>query len=109
MNDKDPAIWQFITSLFTPEIKGALFAFSMAGLRILYENKEGKWFRKLIEAMICGGLTYSLAMFLGWLSLPPGLATGIGGFIGLLGADYTRDKAKQIFERKIANEDKNQN
>lgn len=105
MSEKDPSSWQMVFMLFSPELKAALFAVGMAFLRILYENKDGKWLRKILEALMCGGLTYTAASLLSWFEVQPGVAIGMGGVIGMFGADYTREKAKRIFEKRIAADD----
>lgn len=103
--DKDPSNWQLLFMMFSPEVKAAFFAVGMAMLRILYENKEGKWLRKILEALMCGGLTFTAASLLSWFQVQPGVAIGMGGVIGMFGADYTREKAKRIFEKRIAEDD----
>lgn len=105
MFDKDPESWKWLASLFTPEVKAALFTIFMAGLRILYENKEGKLLRKVLETLLCGALTYAAASGLTFFTLPPGVSICLGGMIGLMGADYVRDKAKRIFEKRIEQHD----
>jgi len=101
MPEKDPHSWQIVFGLFSPELKAAFFSIFMAYLRILYENKEQKRLRKLLESLMCGGLTYAAASGLTYFSLPPGVSLFVGGMISLMGVDYVREKAKSIFDKRV--------
>lgn len=101
MPEKDPANWQVILGLFTPEVKASCFAIFMAALRILYEDKEGKKFRKCLEITMCGALTYAITSGLTYFELPGGVSIFAGGMISLMGVDYVRERARKIFEKKI--------
>jgi len=105
MPEKDPINWQAFFALLTPEMRAGIFAFFFAGLRILYEAKEGKTLRKLLESLMCGALTYAAASGLSYFELPSGVSICVGGMISLMGVDYVREKAKKIFEKRIESDD----
>lgn len=75
---------------------GPLMAFALSVLRALYDSKEPRRVRIIIEALICSGLTVGVMagvlVALAYLNSPvppehmPFLAAGIGAFTGFIGA-----------------------
>lgn len=83
-------------------IRAALLAAAVALLRVYYDNNEPRTLRRLFEAALCGAISFGLAEGLVAASVPPGMATFAGGFVGLLGADKVREVARRYMQHKIA-------
>jgi lambda family phage holin len=105
MMDKDPTFWaagwSFITSL-SAATKGAIMAFFIAYLRIMYDGKETRRIRTLLEALLCGSLSLCATSVIKWMSLPPDMAIAIGGAIGFVGVNTMREKIIKLVDRKIS-------
>lgn len=75
---------------------GPMMAFVLSVLRALYDSKEPRRIRIVIEALICSGLTVGVMavvlIVLAYMSLPlppqymAFFAAGIGAFTGFIGA-----------------------
>jgi len=83
----------------------AIFTVSLtmitALVRIVYENKERKWQRKLLETILCGLISvgfYSLSSF---LNLNPMINVFVGSCIGLLGVDYIKVTAHKFISNRV--------
>ena len=94
---------QFWEAIPTP-IRAAFLAVAVALLRVYYDDNEPRTLRRLIEAVLCGAIAFGLAEGLAAASVPTGMATFAGGFIGLLGADKAREVARRYMQHKIASE-----
>lgn len=65
------------------EVCGALMAFFMALLRMVYFGEaRGKTF---IEGFLCGTLTLTASSVMNYFNLPNNLNVAVGGFIGFIG------------------------
>ena len=104
MLDKDPttlaAIWSAITTL-SAATKGAIMAFFIAYLRVMYDGKETHTVRTLLEALLCGALSLCATSVIKWLNMPPDMAIAIGGAIGFFGVNTLREKVLRLLDRKI--------
>ena len=104
MLDKDPTFWaegwSFVTSL-SAATKGAIMAFFIAYLRIMYDGKETRKVATLLEALLCGAISLCAASVIKWLNLPPDMAIAVGGAIGFLGVNAIRQKVLLLIDRKI--------
>lgn len=69
-------------------VGAVLLAFAMAGMRIAYNG--GGWKKMLLEGLLCGALTLTVASGLEYLSLSKSLSIGIGGGIGFIGVEQFR-------------------
>ena len=56
-------------------IRAAFLASVVALLRVYYDNNEPRTLRRLIEAVLCGAISFGLAEGLVAASVPPGMAT----------------------------------
>lgn len=92
---------QFWEAIPVP-IRAALLAAIVALLRVYYDDNEPRTLRRLIEAVLCGAISFGLAEGLVAASVPPGMATFAGGFVGLLGADKAREVARKYMRDKLA-------
>ncbi len=73
----------------------------IAVLRAIYDGKEKRWIRILLEALICGGLTLAAASVIAWLDLPESLAIAFGGAMGFLGVIQARRLALRYLNIRV--------
>lgn len=104
MPEKDPhflaAMWNLFWVSLPEPIKAAVIATVVAGLRVMYDDKEPRQMRRILEAVLCGVIAFGVASgveAMGWSS---GMATFLGGFVGLIGADKVRELGKVFAERR---------
>lgn len=93
MPEKDPSLWaQLWLALSTsPAFQGAIMASIIAALRVLYDGKETRLTRIVLESLICGALSLCSSSVIEWLGWPPTLAVAAGGAIGFLGVTTIRE------------------
>jgi lambda family phage holin len=91
------ALWEAL-----PEpIKAALLAGCVAFLRVMYDDREPRLVRRVLEAALCGAIAFGVGSGMEAMGATPGIATFIGGAIGLLGADKVRELGKRYVRRRI--------
>jgi lambda family phage holin len=103
MPDKDPNNWAALFAALDavpPSIKGAIMAFVIAVLRIIYDRQETSNVRIVLEAGICGCLSLSFSGALGWLGAPESVAVAIGGAVGFIGVTKIRELAINWLTKK---------
>lgn len=93
MPEKDPQNWIGMWSSLPEPFRAALLSVLIAALRILYDDREPRPFRRLLEASLCGGLTLAIASGLEAMGVSAGWGTFAGGAVGLLGAEFVRSLA----------------
>lgn len=101
MPDKDPANWLSALSLSDP-VKAAVLAACVALLRILYDAKEPRWLRRILEAALCGAIALAIAHLTTAVGLPAGWATFLGGAVGLFGADQVREWGRRLAAARLS-------
>ena len=87
---RDPELWQ---SWMAP-----LVASAIAVLRVLYDGKETKWTRIMLESAICGLLTLAASKGISATGLNLDWSIVAGGMIGLMGSEFVRFTAKRIVQ-----------
>lgn len=102
MPEKDPltigSILQWLSS--SAALHGAVMASVISFLRVLYDGKEKRWQRRVLESAICGCLTlccFGVVRLMGW---PDALAVTMGGAVGFLGVDQIRSIALRRLSRE---------
>ena len=104
MIEKDPALWAeawaFVTSI-SAATKGAIMAFFIAYLRVMYDGKETRKVATLLEALLCGAISLSATSVIKWLNMPPDMAIAIGAAIGFFGVNTLREKILHLIDRKM--------
>lgn len=73
-----------------------ILAAVIAVLRVLYDGKEKRWLRVLLEGLICGLLTLAVSSALQPLGLSQEWDRVIGGCIGLFGTEFVRYTARRV-------------
>lgn len=92
--NNDPHSWPDMLELLHSWWRGdaplgaVLLSVIMAGLRIAYGG--GGWKKMVLEGLLCGALTLTVASGLEYLSIPKNLSVGIGGGIGFIGVEQFR-------------------
>lgn len=90
----NPSNWPDLLELLQSWWRGdtplgaVLLSVVMAGLRIAYSG--GGWKKMLLEGLLCGALTLTVASGLEYLSIPKNLSVSIGGGIGFIGVEQFR-------------------
>ena len=81
-------------------ILAGILAFALSYLRILYDDKEPRPVRRLLEALLGGLLVYIIGMTCEAFGLHSGWSYAAAGFVGVLGVDQVRQMAQRWANRK---------
>ena len=73
----------------------------IAFLRVMYDDKEPRFWRRGLEAALCGMIALGVASGAEALGISANFSTFIGGAIGLFGADQIRSWGRQIVRYRI--------
>lgn len=102
MPDKTPEFWAAVwLALSNPLWQGAIMAFVISLLRIIWEAKETSVRRVLAEALICGGLSLSASTLIDWMGWPANLSIVAGSAIGFIGVSAVRELIIRFIGRKV--------
>jgi len=93
-------IWAFFESLPVP-VKSMLLASVIAFLRVMYDDKEPRFWRRALEATLCGMIALAVASGAEALGISNSFSTFLGGAIGLFGADQVRAWGRQVVRSRI--------
>ena len=80
---------QFLESLPEP-VRAALLSAVVALLRVMYDGREPRWVRRVLESALCGSIALGVSHLVQAVGAQPGWATFLGAAIGLFGADQVR-------------------
>jgi lambda family phage holin len=101
MPEKTPEFWAALwLALSNPLWQGAIMAFAISLLRIIWDAKEISVRRTLAESLICGGLSLSASTLIDWMGWPPSLSVAAGGTIGFIGVTAIRELIIRFLGRK---------
>jgi lambda family phage holin len=84
-----------------PEVLGVLLAVFMAFLRLVYDGKETRPIRILLEMAICGGLGLAASSGISAMGWSPDWAIAAGCAIGYLGPLTIRAMALRAISARI--------
>lgn len=74
----------------------------IAWLRIAYDARETSWQRVILEATLCGAISYGISSGLSYFQgLPPGVSVFAGATVGFMGVDFLRAQAKRFVRGKV--------
>ncbi|MGL6245656.1 phage holin, lambda family [Pseudomonas sp.] len=99
MPDRTPFIE--LLGLISEPYRAALLGALVALLRVLYDGKEPRWARRILEAALCGLIALGIAHLVQALGLSSGWATFFGGAVGLFGADQVREWGRRMAEERV--------
>lgn len=94
-------MFEYLATLIPEPFRAALLAALVSLLRILYDGKEPRWVRRLLEAALCGCIALGIAYLCEALGFRPGAATFVGAAVGLLGADQVREIGRRIADQRL--------
>ena len=94
-------LFDLIAALIPEPFRAAMLAGLVALLRIVYDGREPRWFRRVLEATLCGCIALGVAYLCEGLGLKQGWATFLGAGVGLLGADKVREIGRRIADQRI--------
>ena len=100
MQETTNAIMKLIELLPEPFRASALAAM-VAFVRVMYDGKEPRLMRRVLESVLCGLIALSIAYMIEALGLSGNWATFIGGAVGLFGADQVRSWGRKFAEKKM--------
>ena len=100
MQDTTDAIMKLIELLPEPFRASALAAM-VAFVRVMYDGKEPRLMRRVLESVLCGLIALSIAYMVEALGMSGNWATFIGGAVGLFGADQVRSWGRKFAEKKM--------
>lgn len=102
MPEKTPEFWASLwLALSNPLWQGAIMAFAISLLRIIWDAKETSVRRTLAESLICGGLSLSASTLIDWMGWPANLSIAAGGAIGFIGVSAVRELIIRFIGRKV--------
>ncbi len=84
-----------------PEAQSALMSIVIAVLRVIYDNKHGKWQRIGLEAALCGAISFGVVSGLTLVGLGKESAVFFGASVGFLGVDFLRALAHKVVDKKL--------
>lgn len=103
-NDKvndDPNSWMNFIDSLPPWAGGAIMAFFVSVLRLVYDSEETTFQRIMLEAAICGSLTVAAGSALDAMGFGQNWYLACGGMIGFMGSQSVRVIAYKIIDRKV--------
>jgi lambda family phage holin len=72
----------------------------------VYDRKEARWQRILLESLLCGALAYGFSSGLTFFNFDKGLSIFCGAAIGFFGVEFVRNRAQRIIDRRSGIETK---
>lgn len=96
-----PETWAWLLAWLEqhhPLIYAAVLSALIASARFIYAG--GSVRRAVGEGFICGLITLAVSNGLSLFGIPEQFAPFFGGVVGLLGADFVRDRLKRVTIRK---------
>lgn len=96
-----PDLQELVQSWWRGEtpVGAILLAMFMAVLRIAYTG--GGWRRMILEGLLCGALTLTVASGLAYLDWPRTATIALGGAVGFIGVDSLRAFALRFISNRI--------
>lgn len=106
MPNKDPSFLQMIYTIIAESttIQGAIMASIIAALRVLYDEKNTRPLRIILEALICGSLSLCITSIVEFFHLPTSASITLGGAIGFIGVTGLRDFILKTLHKRIDKE-----
>lgn len=99
--EKDPTFWVMFLAALRDHGLPAAGAFILSYLRILYDDKEPRWDRRLLEAALGAVLVFLVGVGSEKFGLTGGYSYGLAGFVGVLGVEQVRQLARRWADRRV--------
>lgn len=101
MPDKDPSNLFALWASMPEPVRAAVMSVGIAMLRIMYDGREPRIVRRILEALLCGAITFGASSGLQAIGAAPGWGVFVGGAVGLLGADKVRELGRRYANRRV--------
>lgn len=83
-----------------PQMAGVFMAIFMAYIRVVYDQKETKPQRIIVESILCGALSLTATFGISAIGLDINWAVFTGGVIGYLGPQSVREYVTKVLNKK---------
>ncbi len=105
MPNKDPSFLQMLYQMISENttLQGAMMATIIATLRVLYDEKNTKPTRIILEALICGALSLCISGIIEIFQLPNSAGITLGGAIGFIGVNTLRNFILKSINKRTDN------
>lgn len=100
MPEKDPNNWMGLWMSLPEPIRATLLSMCIAALRIMYDGREPRVVRRVLESLLCGAITFGASSGLQALGTDGGWGVFVGGAVGLLGADKVRELGRRYANKR---------
>lgn len=100
MPEKDPNNWLGLWMSLPEPIRAALMSMGIAALRIMYDGREPRAVRRVLEMLLCGAVTLAASSAVSAFGLHSDWSIFAGGAIGLLGADKVRELGRRYANKR---------
>ena len=99
--EKDPGFWFVLVAAFRDHGLPAALAAVLTLLRIMYDDKEPRWDRRLLEAALGGVLTFLVGVGAERFGVSGGYSYAVAGVVSVLGIEQVRQFATRWASRKV--------
>lgn len=100
MPEKDPGLWASLVLVVRDHGLSVALAFALSYVRILYDAKESRPVRQIIEALLGAIIVLVVGVACKEFGLSSGWSFFAAGFIGILGVEQVRQLGRKWAERK---------
>ncbi|MDV5862008.1 phage holin, lambda family [Pseudomonas mendocina] len=101
MPDKDPSFWAIVLLALREHGLAVALAFVLSYVRILYDDKEPKPVRQLLEASLGALIVFLVGLAAEKFGMSSGWSYAVAGFVGVLGVNQVRTLAQKWASRKV--------
>lgn len=101
MPDKDPSFWAIVLLALREHGLAVALAFVLSYVRILYDDKEPKPVRQLLEASLGALIVLLVGLAAEKFGMSSGWSYAVAGFVGVLGVNQVRTLAQKWASRKV--------
>lgn len=100
MPERDPSLWASLLLVVRDHGPAVVLAFALSYVRILYDAKEPRPVRQIIEALLGAIIVLVVGVACKEFGLSSGWSFFAAGFIGILGVEQVRQLGRKWAERK---------
>lgn len=101
VDEKDPAFVEILRAAFDSQGLPVLIAFVLSFLRTMYDDREPRLVRQLIEALLGSMIVLAVGLTCEKFGMSSGYSYAASGLIGTLGVNQVRTMARRWATRKI--------
>lgn len=98
----NPNNWVNTANTLPPVWGAVVLAMAMSVLRVIYDEKETKPIRIIIESLMCGALTLTAGYGVMAMELSLYWAIFAGGMVGFFGVEVVRMLILKLLKKKVA-------